>query len=155
MANKIIFLDFGGVLDSISLLSDPATSVNRGMFPFYPKCIAVLDEIIEETKALIVICSSARMNNSVDQMKEWLVTGVFKHVHYVLGALDPAESQNQRAIEAWLANNHDVTDYVILDDFKHAYSGELLEHVPRLISSQTGLAGLLPSSIYQILRHQA
>ena len=155
MARKIIFLDFGGVLDSITLLSDPKTSTKRGMYPFDPKCIELLDEIVEETKALIVICATARMSNSVDKMKEWLAAGGFKHVNYVLGALDPAESQNQRAIEAWLANNSDVTDYVILDDFKIGYSGELLEHVPRLISSQTGLAGLLPSSIYRILRHQA
>lgn len=155
MARKIIFLDFGGVLDSVSAMTGPRFSVKDGMYPFDPRCIELLDEIVEETKALIVICASARMLNSVDKMKEWLVASGFKHVTYVLGALDPAESRNQQAIEAWLANNPDVTDYVILDDFKHGYSSELLEHMPRLISSQTGLAGLLPSSIYQILRHQA
>lgn len=152
MGRSIIFLDFGGVLDSVAALSDPKRVVSKSGFPFDRKCVGVLNEILAKSpETQVVICSAARFSSTLDQMKRWLTAAGFMFNDRVIGALDPAETRNQLAIELWLAANPDVTAYAVLDDFTPAYVGAILERIPKTLTSSVGLSGVLPSAVLRIL----
>lgn len=152
MAKRVIFLDFGGVLDSVSMLSNPKLKVTKAGFPFDHRCVAVLNEVLARVSdADVVICSAARSSSTVDQMRGWLKAAGFEYVDRVIGTLDPAETRNQRAIENWLGDNPEIEHYAILDDFRPAYSSALVERIPKTLTSSLGLAGVLPSEVCRLL----
>lgn len=152
MAKRIIFLDFGGVLDSVSMLSNPKLKVTKTGFPFDRRCVSVLNEVLARVSdAEIVICSAARSSSSLEQMQGWLKAAGFDYVDRVIGVLDPAETRNQRAIESWLEANAGVEHFAILDDFRPAYSPALVERIPKTLTSSVGLAGVMPSEICRLL----
>lgn len=101
---SVIFLDFDGVL----------VTVHDRYMAGSPYCVAMLNEITDKTGAKIVVSSSWRCGNSVDELavllKKWGVTGE------VLGKTPVMHGKKRgHEIQAWLDANP-VKAFVILDD---------------------------------------
>lgn len=112
---KIIFLDFDGVLN-----------IHKGMF--YKSCVDNLNYIINKTSAKIVISSSWREYNSIEQLKNTLEEHGFKYKNNIIGVLPilidyvdnhgfPVEKSRKDEIDEYLKMNQDMIDnYLIIDD---------------------------------------
>lgn len=116
---KVIFLDIDGVLNHQKhyewlLLTDEPTPMQR-TYPYTeinPGSCRLLNEIIQETGAKIVVSSSWRLDG------EARLNSLFKYfglprIYDITPCLN-----TDRGIEigAWLAAHPEVTHYVILDD---------------------------------------
>ena len=116
---KVIFLDIDGVLNHEQhykwLMETDEPTPLQSVYPyseFNPKSCQLLNEIIKETGAQIVVSSSWRLDG------ENRLNSLFKYfglpkIYSTTPCLNTA-----RGIEigAWLAAHPEVTNYVILDD---------------------------------------
>jgi hypothetical protein len=101
---KVIFLDFDGVLVTVH---DRYTNAS-------PYCVAMLNDITNQTDAKIVVSSSWRCGSTVaeltDTLQRWGVTGE------VIGKTPLLRGKKRGyEIQAWL-DEHPVKSFVILDD---------------------------------------
>ncbi len=120
---KIVFLDFDGVLNSLSDIAfgHPAAIFKRD-------AIARLNDILHLSKAKVVISSSWRVHHSLDELRGFLeelgfqgeiiaATPVFSHQH-AQGLKDLGLIRCQE-IQAWIdAQLEPLTSFVILDDME-------------------------------------
>jgi hypothetical protein len=115
---RVIFLDFDGVVA-------PIRRWDR-YDDFDPACIAVLNEIVAEGRADVVVSSTWRYGRSVAELQAMLDAGGF--AGRVVDKTPDGQPGAFRGdeIAAWLAV-HDVAGYVIIDD--HADMGALGDHL--------------------------
>lgn len=128
---KIIFLDIDGVLNSDRSIAVYPYIARTGIYwydylysKFDPVAIQLLNQITDETNAMIVITSANRKDISLDTMRELFyhsgVTGCVFSETRILHTLRGIE------IEEWLSR-HEVSNYVIIDDSKQ-FSEDQLEN---------------------------
>ena len=129
---RIIFLDFDGVVAPIKRW-DRYGDLD-------PACVQVLNEIVTQCPAEIVVSSTWRHGRTVAELQALLEAQGF--VGRVVDTTPSFEAHNDRGEEigAWLAEN-DVAGYVIIDD--HSV-GRALE--PRLVVTQPW-NGLQPAHV--------
>ena len=123
---KVIFLDHDGV---ICLASEWGSrfknkeGLDSAFDRFNQKAIKVLNQILDETDAEIVISSDWRFHCTIEQMQElYKIRGIRKYpidftTHIVdIAGLDYLEHNRQKEIKDWLENHPEVTDWVAVDD---------------------------------------
>jgi hypothetical protein len=105
---KIIFLDIDGVL----VLNDPGEPHAEYAHPFDKKCVAALNEILNETNAIIVLSSTWK---KVWDLKR--LDFIFKFNGVIKSPLDITDDFNNREKEITdYVQRKNVSDFVILDD---------------------------------------
>lgn len=119
--DKIIFLDIDGALNGDAFLRDVherAASIDSPeawkLANIDPRRVELLNRIIEETGAKVVLSSSWRQTTSLDEMQSLL-----EQLGFVGELVDETPQQKGMSrrdeIEAWLQAN-DVRSYVVVDD---------------------------------------
>lgn len=92
------------------------------MDSFNAKAVKVLNEILEETGAEIVVSSDWKLHCTLDQLQEmFLRYGVIKAPiattpNHVLKSMAELESTRVAEIEEWLSKNPQVEKWVAIDD---------------------------------------
>lgn len=128
---KIIFLDIDGVLNSVRY--DRQRTVNQGNID--ETRLQLIKELVEETKALIVLSSSWRKHWEKDITKCDAIGREINEVFakYQLVIYDKTESlpSNDRAqeIRVWLEHQGDIEEYVIFDDIAFGWGDDLQDHL--------------------------
>lgn len=124
MRRPIIFLDFDGVLNTeqyqalTAVSGDPDKDAWGPLFD--PRALSNLRKIIDATGAAIVISSSWRYIHRLGSLRMmWEIRGLPGEI---LDTLPCGASYISRGedIECWL-NQHEQTDYVIIDDLDDFY----------------------------------
>ena len=116
MINNIIFLDIDGVLNSNKYFDSISNKecinpVDRLMLDIDMSKVKLLLEVINKTKAKIVITSSWRRMKLYPYIKERLVSMGLP----VVGETPFIEGRRGEEIKLYLANNY-VSNYCIIDD---------------------------------------
>ena len=117
---KVIFLDIDGVLNHEKhykwlMETDEPTSLQR-VYPyseFNPTSCKLLNKIIDETDAKIVLSSSWRLDGILK------LNNIFKHCgiyHKIFDVTPCLDIDRGKEIDKWLSEHPEVTNYVILDD---------------------------------------
>lgn len=121
---KVIFLDIDGVLNS---RHTPLKKCFKGFEEDErtdPRCVQLLNTVVERTQAKIVISSAWRIQHSAEELQAY-----FKHCGFtgeIIGVTpvllnvdldpeDPDEWERGDEIQEWLDNN-EVENFIILDD---------------------------------------
>jgi hypothetical protein len=148
VTRRVIFLDIDGVVA-------PIRQWDR-YGDLDPECIKVLNDIVAQGAADVVVSSTWRHSMTVTQLQEALAAqGFVGTVIDITPSLVPGVIRGEE-IAAWLAA-HDVAGYVILDD--HADMGALRpqlvvthpahglrpDDVPRAVAILTGPAIMPPA----------
>ena len=148
---KAIFLDVDSVLnsdeyfDSVGYSDDDSIENEIDM-----NKIKLLKEAVDLTDAQVVLSSSWRYTRKAQSLRKLLIeNGIMTDVTPFL--------QNKRGLEikAWLKNNSDVDDFVILDDeVFDSYDDFLLSKLIKISdSSGNGFGrGLLPKDVDKIVK---
>lgn len=121
---KIIFLDIDGVLvtwGSLGRWEKSGPSKSRDCAMMDPKCVAILNEVLAETKTQIVVSSSWRIGRTKEQIIETLQeAGV---ISPPVIDMTPRRHDGKRGLEIqeWLnhqayASIRTIEKFVILDD---------------------------------------
>lgn len=147
MPRKIIFLDIDGVLNTIrTAIMEPEGLANS----LEPDNIEVLNEIVRETGAAIVISSSWRLDCSLAELREgFAAAGAVIDIIDMTPDLDGAPRGHE--VAAWIAAQPEpLSHYVILDDDHDmpdhpgklvkisAWTGLHDDHVPRVLALLEG-----------------
>jgi len=116
---SLIFLDFDGVLNSQEYFLTPQ---GRGKFGrlspemFDPRAIAILDTLVDQTGAQIVLSTAWRMAASIYAIKDALIRAGFKNTIRIVGSTPYINNRRGVEIALWLRDHPDVTSYVVFDD---------------------------------------
>lgn len=120
---KIIFLDFDGVLNSHWYMLEFPKEWNSGMAvegQIDPESVALVNKIVEDTGAVVVISSAWRLVRSLDDLTRMLANKGFKGE--VIGITpDLAHLGKRRGdeIQEWIDTSplkDQIESFVILDD---------------------------------------
>ncbi len=130
VTGRVIFLDIDGVLA-------PIRQWDR-YGDLEPACIAVLNEIVAQTGADVVVSSTWRYGKTVAELQEMLDAHGFAGRVRDKTPVGPPGATRGEEIAAWLSRDR-VDDYVIVDD--HVDMGPL---VSRLVLTQPA-HGLRPA----------
>lgn len=109
--NIIIFLDIDGVLNNeIFLLK------SGGVEAFDPDNVKILNKLIKETNASVVISSTWRIGHSLHWLQTMLEKVGFEYPERIIGAtISNSKGQRGDEIDMWLRQLH-IDAFVILDD---------------------------------------
>ena len=113
----ILFLDIDGVLNS-----EQSAARFHSYMKLDPRCIGLLNDVMEQTKAMIVVSSTWRVNfcPTVEAMRNVLVKNGFTHPHRIIDLTPVVSMARNRGqeIEKWLKDNCDkqIERFVIVDD---------------------------------------
>lgn len=120
---KIVFLDFDGVLNTLTDIAFGQVSA-----PFNSDAIARLNDILDQSKAKVVISSSWRVHHSLGELRTLLEEIGFRGeiigctpVHSYKGAqgLPDIGLIRCQEIQAWInAHPEPLTSFVVLDDLE-------------------------------------
>ena len=127
---KIIFLDIDGVLNQSGLISHKQT------VPFDSTCVQNLMDLYHRADVDgVVVSSSWRLGRTVTVVKDHLFEPNGVHVN-VLGMTPHLHKERGFEVEAWLNEQSEEFNYIILDDY-----GDMVHLSYRLIrtDSQIGL----------------
>lgn len=120
---KVIFLDVDGVLNSEKDLLEA-----KGKSELFDRPLILLKELVESTKAKIVVSSTWRIGCSKSGRNSWYGEGIFKtltdrlaeyqmEVYDITPVINKPGVQRGDEIRAWLENAKEEIDaFVILDD---------------------------------------
>lgn len=148
---KVIFLDVDGVLNSDDYF-DKIENLNiEGIEnDIDVEKIKLLKEAVEQTGAKVVLSSSWRYTRKAKSLKELLL----RYDIYV-DSTPFLNNERGKEIKAWIENNKDIKDFVILDDeIFESYDEELMEKLIK-ISNCNGRGfgeGLQPKDIEEIIK---
>ena len=107
---KILFLDIDGVCNSQEFMTSNRNPKIGGMLGIDPFPAVLVKMIVQDTGCEVVLSSTWRLNEwSRESVRNEVVDFIDVTPH--MGAVDRGYE-----IEAWLAENPDVTKYAILDD---------------------------------------
>lgn len=143
---KVIFLDIDGVLNSVE-----SAMVYKSYQRLNPVCVGLLERLVENTGAKIVISSSWRIGHeNLDSLRENLRrAGLTEPLLREIIDRTAAHANGHRGDEvgAWL-NEHigEVEAYVILDDDSDFHPGQVHVHT-------CNTRGLCLDDYLQCLRH--
>ena len=141
--SKVIFLDIDGVLNGNFTIENAPS----GAIGVDPKHIIILKEIIDETKAIVVLTSTWKLCFDDDNCNPYkaeddglyLIFQLAKYNICVAGrTIDPDNKLINRGsgIKKYLEEHPEITNYVILDDDMFPdYKDELIEHLVLLKNS--------------------
>jgi hypothetical protein len=139
---RIIFLDMDGVMNSMRFRSSDEAHVGFGIgfgaSQIDPKACVLLDKLVEDADAHIVISSSWRHIWGHEEIGKMLEDRGFQHRGRVIGATPRGRTGSRgEEVQAWLDLDRErraveperspITAYVILDDDSD-FAGELREH---------------------------
>lgn len=137
---KVIFLDIDGVLVNRTSFTLPRLKLEGHTLSYHtadPSCIALLNRIVAETEARIVVSSVWRglgMQRIKDIFKAWdadvQIVGLTAEIRDAIRGVE---------IQAWLDAQADVESFVILDD-----DSDMDELKHRLVETEAML-GLTPA----------
>lgn len=149
--NKIIFLDFDGVLNS--QLWYVKSKGYRGRDDLDPDAIAILNSLILDTKASVVVTSTWRLGRTVEELQDILTrNGFLGEVISKTDSISGSGIVRGNEIDRWLLDNpekigcyySDFKHYVIIDDD----SDMLYRHRNNFILTD-GYVGLTPTNVYK------
>ena len=110
---RIIFLDIDGVLNNENMYRTKKHASNS----LDPKNIEVLNELIEDTKAKVVISSSWRCGSTIDSILSKMKTAGYKHDILDFTPILGYDHNRGNEIHQWLKEyEKEVQSYVIFDD---------------------------------------
>jgi hypothetical protein len=143
---KVLFLDIDGVLNNAQWMVevkkvDREKKVSLGdgdgwwLDMIEPRAVSLLNEVIQQTDAKVVISSTWRLRHSPEKMQELLEARGFKGE--VIGKTPRFGGERRgKEIQAWLDANPEVRVFAIVDDDSDMlHLAEYLIHT----SWQTGL----------------
>lgn len=109
----VLFVDFDGVLNCAS-----TDRVWRGFKGLDPTKVRMLDAIVEQTGARIVISSAWRVGRSVEDLRRILKLHTMRHAGAVIGKTRNGRLDEWREgqIKEWLAQHPKVKTFAIVDD---------------------------------------
>lgn len=111
---KIIFLDIDGVLNSGEYLY--AHNCDEWVEQIDPDAVSLLNELVADTQAQIVISSSWRIARSLSEIKNYFKErGFMGDIIDVTPSNYRGETERGNEIQEWL-DTHQVDSFVILDD---------------------------------------
>jgi hypothetical protein len=115
---KVIFLDIDGVMNTDTHLV--RSDVHEGL-EFCPIAVRILKEVIEETGAKIVISSTWRFGRTIEELQD-----LFRHYDETIAdsiigktaqyAINERGYEIRCYIEGVYDTDHEVTDFVVIDD---------------------------------------
>jgi hypothetical protein len=117
-AQQVIFLDIDGVLA-------PIREFDR-YGDLEPACVDVLNEIVEQSGAAVVVSSSLRYGKTIDELQQMLDDVGFRGRVVDVTPTHLRGCDRGDEIAAWL-DDHRVGGWVILDD--HRDMGALLDRL--------------------------
>lgn len=114
----VVFLDIDGVLNDAQPVASLPTTQRGWAELLDEERVALLNRIVDQTDAEVVVSSSWRQVHSLDELQELLemagFTGTLSDETPVL-----ARARGEQ-IQAWLADHRgEVSNYVALDDSPH------------------------------------
>ena len=119
---KIIFLDIDGVLCNRKSWIN-ITDYYDGYDNFDNNCLRLLEKIVEETKAFIVVTSSWRVGKTTEKMKKIFLDRGFKYSEKIIDITPDLlnDCPSGWEIRKWLhcqktESSFPVKQYVIIDD---------------------------------------
>lgn len=115
---RVIFLDFDGVLAPIRRWDRYGN--------LEPACVRVLNEIVAESGADVVVSSTWRYGRTAVELQAMLEAAGFSGRVVDTTPTDTPSGSRGDEIGAWLAE-HAVSGYVIIDD--HSDMGQLQAHL--------------------------
>ena len=133
---RLCFLDFDGVLNSDRYFAaNPRVSGNANLDP---DAIKMLCDFLEETNCWVVVSSTWRIGNTVEELREILTERGFRDGSRIIGkTTGRAMKSRGRQIDAYL-KYHESRDlsFVILDD-----DGDMEPHMANFVmtDSRVGL----------------
>lgn len=118
---KIIFLDFDGVIihsqEKYGCLSSGRSVRDADEF-----CVSLLNILVEERDAYVVISSTWRKHHKIEWMRAMLVRAGFRFPERVISVtpdhtgIEWTSHERGEEIQHWLRLQPEVTHYVVLDD---------------------------------------
>lgn len=110
---KIIFLDIDGVMNSFNGIIKRGGQALRDL---HEEHFEVLKWIIQQTNARIVISSTWRIGNTLEDLKEILNPHINSEI--IIDKTPNLHKERGNEIQAWLDNNSQfvIESFVILDD---------------------------------------
>lgn len=126
---KIIFLDIDGVLNNGDFLYNQVqTQMTAPKECIDRKAVMLLNQLIDETGAKVVISSSWRLFYTIEELREYLSENGFEG-EVIDYTEDLYTEPRGKEIKKWL-DTHKVESFVILDD-----DGDMAEVAPYLIQT--------------------
>ncbi len=155
---RVIFLDFDGVLNNEAFLiekfSDPSRFVPADLEMLCPKNIAILNEIVAKTGAVVVVSSTWRMGRTLMHLREILAKNGFEGLvvgktPVLHGELSPGvRAVRGHEIQRWLDECGDFgrpDRFVIVDDDTD------MAHLDHRLVRTDGTLGLQPEHVERIV----
>ena len=143
---KIIFLDIDGVLNSSDNWVHPddregdPNSLYWNLYDLDPERIKILNTIIQQTEAKIVISSAWRWAHSLESIDKMLKTrGLVGDIIGETPMLTSIMLDRGDEIKMWLDNNEDVDSFVIIDDIDFEGFSKLFPRHFVLVEDFTGI----------------
>jgi len=120
MANKILFLDIDGVLNSHAFWL--STGRQRHLHDLDRKAVARLNTVLDRTGAMVVVSSTWRLHHNRTELQEML--GAYGFTGIVFGATIKESMKRGLQIQQWLdeprysrkQSRHYVEKFAIVDD---------------------------------------
>lgn len=117
---KIIFLDIDGVLAIFQNEKPDISYLVKGTaYPFTSSCVSVLNEILRQTNAEIVLTSSWRLIYNREQILQ-----IFEDNRVYKAPIEctsiTSDDNRKAEIEEFIISNH-IQKYVILDDVDYGF----------------------------------
>ena len=141
--NKVIFLDFDGVLNNAQFMWK-----NTNPYPDYlmPKKVELLNILLDRTDANIVFSTSWREEFSITELVCIMERAGFRHGDRCIGStITTMECDRAYEIKSWVEGRK-VDSYAIVDDNIENLEGQLHKTV-----HINGTTGLMPTDIDLIL----
>jgi hypothetical protein len=114
--SKVIFLDFDGPMIPVRAYWLP-NQTKPIVSTFDPVAVSLVNKLIEDSGAKLVISSSWRMQGFEEVMATLEKNGIDpKHVHEDWDTPAKFSSQRIHEIKWWLGDHPEVTHYVAIDD---------------------------------------
>lgn len=156
--NPLCFLDIDGVLNSILFLQNATIEQKRNMLD--PNAITLLNELIEKTDAKVVVTSTWRLHNSIQDLQSILESFGFKGEiidktkDLRVGPYGHAMLRGNEVLE-WMKDHpselgvpyYDYNRYVILDD-----DSDFLFWQRNNLIVVDGYCGLTPKNVFTAKR---
>jgi hypothetical protein len=110
---KVIFCDFDGVCNNLEA-KDPKTIKSE---PIDCRAVFLLNNLIEDTDACIVITSDWRIGHTLDWLQTMLKLAGLKYPEKVIVAtINLPKQQRGKEIKTWINAVGGLDSFVILDD---------------------------------------
>ena len=147
---KVIFLDIDYCLNSKEFYKNRCNNklIKELPYPldeFDPFCVKLINDILDETKAKLVLYSDWRFTNNIETIFDNVG---FKHKIYDITPYGMGKCRGYE-IKEWLDKHTNITNYVIIDDDSDMLK-EQKKHFIRT-SELTGLTSKLTEKAIKIL----